>query len=66
MTLHLRCKICDFLDVIHYEDGKDWKCPNCKLNQPERSKREDKNDHSNCNFDYVETLCNDCYKSIHP
>jgi len=41
MTLHLRCNKCDFLDIVKYENGKSWKCPNCEFNQPERSKRED-------------------------
>jgi phage FluMu protein Com len=45
MSLHLRCFKCDFLDVVLREKGKDWKCPNCEINQPERSKREDKTWH---------------------
>lgn len=42
MTLNMRCKDCDFLDIIKFENGKSWKCPNCEFNQPERSKREDR------------------------
>lgn len=41
MCLHMRCIKCNFVDIILYENGKLWKCPNCELNQPERSKRED-------------------------
>ncbi len=31
LTLHMRCKICNFLDIIKYENGKNWKCPNCEF-----------------------------------
>jgi ribosomal protein L37AE/L43A len=37
----MRCIKCNFLDVIKFDQGKTWKCPNCEYNQPERSKRED-------------------------
>jgi len=36
MVLHLRCPICDFLDICLIENGKNWKCFNCQINQPER------------------------------
>lgn len=43
MTLQLRCQKCNFIDIVKYENGKEWECPNCEFNQPERSKREDCN-----------------------
>jgi hypothetical protein len=41
MTLHLKCGKCDFLDIVKYENGRHWKCPNCEINQPERLSPED-------------------------